>query len=89
MHKTEEVLRLKFIAGLSVRKISNSLRISSGSAGDYLHRFNTCGPAWVTELSDAELERCLFPPPLTVPCDQRATPLEDGFMPNFIAPASL
>ncbi|MBR7559800.1 sigma-70 family RNA polymerase sigma factor, partial [Mycobacterium tuberculosis] len=55
MRKIREVLRLKFDAGLSVRKIAASLRISSGSAGNYLHRFNACGLSWPTLLSDAEL----------------------------------
>ncbi len=74
MRKIREVLRLKFDAGLSVRKIAASLRISSGSAGNYLHRFNACGLSWPTLLSDAELERCLFPPAPTVPSDQRPMP---------------
>ncbi|WP_372867553.1 IS21 family transposase [Pseudomonas sp.] len=74
MRKIREVLRLKFDAGLSVRKIATSLRISSGSAGNYLHRFNACGLTWPTQLSDAELERCLFPPAPTVPSDQRPMP---------------
>ena len=74
MRKIREVLRLKFDAGLSVRKIATSLRISSGSAGNYLHRFNACGLTWPTALSDAELERCLFPPAPTVPSEQRPMP---------------
>ena len=74
MRKIREVLRLKFDAGLSVRKIAASLRISSGSAGNYLHRFNACGLIWPTSLSDAELERCLFPPVPTAPSDQRPMP---------------
>ncbi|WP_423815546.1 sigma factor-like helix-turn-helix DNA-binding protein [Pseudomonas putida] len=48
MRKVREVLRLKFDAGLSVRKIAASLQISSGSAGNYLHRFNACGLTWPT-----------------------------------------
>jgi transposase len=74
MRKIREVLRLKFDAGLSVRKIATSLRISSGSAGNYLHRFKACGLTWPMPLSDAELERCLFPPAPTVPSDQRPMP---------------
>ncbi|MBD8790992.1 IS21 family transposase [Pseudomonas syringae] len=74
MRKIREVLRLKFDAGLSVRKIATSLRISSGSAGNYLNRFNACGLTWPTALSDAELERCLFPPAATAPSEQRPIP---------------
>lgn len=51
MRKIREVLRLKFDAGLSVRKIT----ISRGSVGNYLHRFNACGLTWPTVLQDAEL----------------------------------
>lgn len=53
MRKVREVLRLKFDAGLSVRKIAASLQIGSGSAGNYLHRFNACGLTWPTPMSDA------------------------------------
>ncbi|AZE48235.1 Mobile element protein [Pseudomonas chlororaphis] len=74
MCKIREVLRLKFDVGLSVRKIATSLRISSGSAGNYLHRFNACGLSWPSALSEAELERCLFPPAPTVPSGQRPMP---------------
>ena len=74
MRKIREVMRLKFDAGLSVRKIAASLRISSGSAGNYLHRFSACGLTWPTSLSDAELERCLFSPAPTAPSDQRPMP---------------
>ena len=75
IRKIREVLRLKFDAGLPVRKIATSLRSSSsGSAGNYLHRFNACVLTWPTPLSDAELERCLFPPAPTVPSDQRPMP---------------
>ncbi|EGH19458.1 hypothetical protein Pgy4_41454, partial [Pseudomonas savastanoi pv. glycinea str. race 4] len=34
-------------------KIAASLRISNGSAGNYLHRLNACGLSWPTSLSDA------------------------------------
>ncbi|VVQ20556.1 hypothetical protein PS928_05019 [Pseudomonas fluorescens] len=62
MRKIREVLRLKFDAGLSVRKIAESLAISHSSAGDYLCRFAASGLQWPIDLSDAELNRRLFPP---------------------------
>lgn len=43
MRKIREVLRLKFDAGLSVRKIAKSLSIGHSSAGDYLCRFAASG----------------------------------------------
>jgi len=42
MHKIREVLRLKFDAGLSARKIATCLRISSGCADNFLQRFTEC-----------------------------------------------
>jgi hypothetical protein len=74
MRKIREVLRLKFDAGLFVRKIAANLCISSVSAGNYLHRFNACGLTWPTALTDAELEGQLFPPVPTIPSEQRPMP---------------
>jgi hypothetical protein len=60
MRKIREVLRLKFDAGLSVRKIAKSLSIGHSSAGDYLCRFAASGLQWPIDLSDAELNRRLI-----------------------------
>jgi transposase len=56
MRKIREVLRLKFDAGLSVRKIAAS------------------GLQWPIDISDAELNRRLFPPAVPVPSEQRPLP---------------
>lgn len=74
MRKIREVLRLKFDAGLSVRKIAKSLSIDHSSAGDYLCRFAASGLQWPIDLSDAELNRHLFPPSVPAPSDQRPMP---------------
>ncbi len=74
MRKIREVLRLKFDAGLSVRKIAASLSIGPSSAGDYLCRFAASGLQWPIDISDAELNRRLFPPAVPVPTDQRPMP---------------
>ncbi|RMU36596.1 ISPsy14, transposase [Pseudomonas amygdali pv. morsprunorum] len=74
MRKIREVLRLKFDAGLSVRKIAASLSIGHSSAGDYLCRFAASGLQWPIDISDAELNRRLFPPAVPVPTDQRPMP---------------
>ncbi|SBW85167.1 Putative transposase y4bL/y4kJ/y4tB (plasmid) [Pseudomonas veronii 1YdBTEX2] len=74
MRKIREVLRLKFDAGLSVRKIAASLSIGHSSAGDYLCRFAASGLQWPIDISDAELNRRLFPPAVAVPTDQRPIP---------------
>lgn len=74
MRKIREVLRLKFDADLSVRKIAKSLSIGHSSAGDYLCRFAASGLQWPIDLSDAELNRRLFPLAVPAPSDQRPTP---------------
>lgn len=74
MRKIREVLRLKFDAGLSVRKIAKSLSIGHSSAGDYLCRFAASGLQWPIDISDAELNRRLLPSAVPVPSDQRPMP---------------
>lgn len=69
MRKIREVLRLKFDCGLSVRKIARNLAIDHSRAGDYLSRFAASGLTWPTTLSDAQLERQLFPPAPVVPSE--------------------
>jgi hypothetical protein len=74
MRKIREVLRLRFDGGLSVRKIARSLVIGHSSVGDYLSRFAASGLSWPINLSDAELNRRLFPLVATVPSEQRPMP---------------
>jgi transposase len=63
--KIKEVLRLKFDAGLSNRKIGNSLRISHSTVADYLHRAEQAGLRWPLPegLSERQLEQQLFAEP--------------------------
>lgn len=65
MRKIREVLRLKWKLGLSHRQVSRSVRLGHGTVCDYLQRAKLQGLVWdeVVELSDAELEARLFPPP--------------------------
>jgi hypothetical protein len=74
MRKIREVLRLKFDAGLSVRKIAQSLCIGHSSSGDYLCRFAASGLRWPISISNAELNRYLFPPISPAPSYQRPMP---------------
>jgi transposase len=62
MRQIREVLRLKFEAGCSHRKISAAVGLSKGSISDYLQRAEAAGLSWAnaSELDDAELERRLF-----------------------------
>lgn len=74
MRKIREVLRPKFDAVLSVRKIARSPSIGHSSASDYLCRFPASGLQWTLDISDAELNPRLFPPAVPVPSDQRPMP---------------
>ena len=74
MRKIREVLRLKFEVGLSARQIAVSLQVGRATIGDYLNRFAACGLTWPSALTDAELERQLFPPSPSVPSEQRPIP---------------
>jgi transposase len=76
MRKIREYLRLRFESGLSARQIAASLQVSRSSVGEYDRRFTAAGLRWPLPeaLSDAELERRLFPPPPAVPADTRVVP---------------
>ncbi|WP_025127166.1 IS21 family transposase [Pseudomonas sp. PH1b] len=73
MRKIREMLRLKFEVGLSARQIAVSLQVWRATIGDYLNRFAASGLIWPCTSTDAELQRCLFPPP-AVPSEQRPQP---------------
>lgn len=64
MRLIKEVLRLKFTAHLSHRRIAAALRISVGSVSNYLAAFDRSGLSYPlpADLDETELERRLFPP---------------------------
>ena len=74
MRKIREVLRLYFLAALSIRAISRSLGTSPSTVGEYLRRAKVAGLTWpVPEtIDDAGLERRLFPGP---PSSRASRPL--------------
>jgi len=74
MRKIREVLRLYFVAALSIREISRSLGTSPSTVGEYLRRAKAAGLTWpVPEtIDDAGLERRLFPGP---PSSRASRPL--------------
>jgi hypothetical protein len=63
MRKVRDVLRLS-ADGLSKRKIAASLGLSATAVGDCIRRARVVGVAWplAAELTDAALERLLYPP---------------------------
>lgn len=73
MRKIKEVLRLKWENGLSNREIGISCDIAHSTVGSYLRRARRAGLSWPLpqELSEAELEELLFPPPPQLPAEER------------------
>jgi transposase len=63
MRKIKEVLRLKWANDLSDRKIAQSCNISRPAVANYVERAEQAGLFWPLPdtLTDAELERLLFP----------------------------
>lgn len=63
MRKIREVLRLKLEAGLSVRKISASTKISIGSIHKLLSTSQTLGLTWPLPdgMDDGQLARLFYP----------------------------
>ena len=76
MRKIKEVLRLRYVCGLSEREIARSCNITRSTAGNYLRRAAVAGLSWplAVELSDAELEERLFPVSDVLPTAERPLP---------------
>ena len=65
MRKIREVLRLKWAAGMSNRRIAASCGVSRPTVSEYLRRAESAGLGWPlpADMGDVRLERLLFPPP--------------------------
>jgi len=76
MRKIKEVLRLRWSLGMSQRTIARGCGIGPTSVAQYLRRAERAGLKWPLppELGDDQLERLLFPPPLSIPSSQRPLP---------------
>lgn len=76
MRKIREVLRLKWSLGLSHRAIGRSCGIGHTVVTEYLRRAERAGLSWPLppEMDNAQLERLLFPPPISVPSSERPVP---------------
>ena len=63
MRKTREILRLKGACRLPNRAVARSCQVGVGTVSEYVQRARDAGLSWPLpeELSDAELERRLFP----------------------------
>jgi transposase len=76
MRKIREILRLKWVCGLSHRQVSRSCGLAHGTVGDYLLRTAAAGLTWerVEGMDDGELERLLYPPPTPASGAARSLP---------------
>ncbi len=76
MRQIREVLRQKWELGFSNRQIGRSCGLSRPTVAAYLRRAEAAGLSWPLSesLDDGVLERKLFPPPPTIPAEQRAVP---------------
>ncbi|HEX9976762.1 MAG TPA: IS21 family transposase [Dehalococcoidales bacterium] len=63
MRKIKEILRLKYVCGLSEREIAQSCRVTRSTVGNYLRRAAAAKVTWqVAEgLNETELQARLFP----------------------------
>lgn len=65
MPRTREILRLRFVAGLSCRQIARSIGCSRSAGSEWLKRAAVARLHWPLpeELDEAALESRLYPPP--------------------------
>lgn len=63
MRKIREVLRLRYAAGLSARRIALSIDVARSTVSEVLQRASATGLAWPlpSDLDDAQLEARLYP----------------------------
>lgn len=63
MRKIREVLRLRFAAGLSARRIARSIDVARSTVSEVLQRASDSGLGWPLppDLDDAQLEARLYP----------------------------
>jgi transposase len=64
MRKIEEILRLKYEVGLTHREIARSCAVSASTVSEYIIHARAAGLSWPLPegLTEAELDRLLFPP---------------------------
>lgn len=76
MRQVRDVLRLQWAAGLSDRKIAQSLRVSRPTVAEYVRRAQVAGLTWPLPdtLDDMALERSLFPAAANTPVARRPPP---------------
>ena len=73
MRKIRDVLRLSWGCQQSQRQVALQCNISRPCVSEYLRRASDAGLCWPLpeELSDAQVDLLLFPPPPKLPAEQR------------------
>ena len=76
MRKFKESMRVKIQGQLTHRQIARSLGIGAGTVSRYVRELQGAGLSWPlpAELSDADIERRLFPEPAVRPRATKAAP---------------
>jgi len=76
MRQTREILRLRWVVGLSVREVSRATGTSTGVVSKTVHRAETARLTWerVDALTDPELDRRLYGGPKCSRSPERAEP---------------
>jgi len=76
MRKIKEILRLKWVKGLSNRQIARTCGIARPTVAEYLRRATEAGLSWPLPagLDESALEQQLFPPPPKLPAADRGVP---------------
>jgi len=76
MRKIRQVLRLKFDCKLSNQAVATSCGISRTTVREYVRRATGARLSWPLpqDVTDSELEKLLFPPPLSIPASERSLP---------------
>jgi len=76
MRRFKELMRLKFEAKLTHRQIARGLGLGAGTVSRYVHLLQAAGLSWPPPegLSDADIERRLFPEPAVRPRADKVAP---------------
>lgn len=76
MRKVKEVLRLKWLCGLSHRQIAKSCSIGRTTVSEYLRRAKEAGLTWPLPegMDEGVLDRLLFPAPPCIPSEVHCEP---------------
>lgn len=77
MRKIREILRLKWDCRLANRKIARSCGIGRSTVAEYARRAEAAGLSWPLpeELTEAQIEQLLFPPPPAIGSVERLVPV--------------